>query len=112
MADLNLDNFQTSLQQGVRPVLVVQCNAANNSSSNITIIPLTAKNKKMIPAHVSISGCGLKQPSILLAEQITTQDKSVLHFRLGSVKCSFIKSSIQNAINHHFGKMFDRFAEM
>ena len=47
----------TSVQGGVRPVIVVSNNKANTYSSVITVVPLTSRiyKKRYLPTHVFIS---------------------------------------------------------
>lgn len=78
MARLNIDT-EGSLQSGIRPVLVVSNDKANQYSPVITIIPITSNiGKKKLPTHVFISGCGLLQQSIVLVEQITSLNQTRL----------------------------------
>ena len=70
---------KSSIQTGFRPVLIVSNNRANRFSPVVTIIPITgSRNKKKLPTHVHLTDCGLNRPSIALAEQITSIDKSRL----------------------------------
>lgn len=66
-------------QSGIRPVVVVQINQANAVSPHTIIVPLTTKiRQKLLPSHVFIPAGigGLKEDSVLLAEQIRVIDKS------------------------------------
>jgi mRNA interferase MazF len=66
-----------STQSGIRPCLI-SSNLLNNRYSTIrNVFPITSKinSKADIPVHVRIStDCGLKEESLVLAEQITTID--------------------------------------
>ena len=73
----------SSLQCGVRPVLVVSNDAANAHSPVVTVVPLTGqiRKKRSLPTHVLIPCSkrhGLTQPSVALAEQVTAIDKDRL----------------------------------
>ena len=82
--------YESSLQCGIRPALVVSNNRANENSPVITVIPLTARTYKRphFPTHVLIpktSGTGLARNSMALAEQVSTIDKSCLMEKKGAV---------------------------
>ena len=65
-----------SVQSGYRPVFILSNDKNNTYSTTLNIIPLTSKmNKRKLPVHVelwSYQQYGLKTPSTLLVEQITT----------------------------------------
>ena len=69
----------TSLQSGIRPVVVVSNNKANTYSPVVTVVPFTSRvyKKRYLPTHVFIN-CyemvGLKRHGLVLAEQITSID--------------------------------------
>lgn len=68
----------TSVQGGVRPVIVVSNNKANTYSSVITVVPLTSRiyKKRYLPTHVFISKydmTGIRKGSLALAEQVILQ---------------------------------------
>lgn len=73
-ADLGVQ-FEGSMQGGMRPVVVVSNNLANEYSSVITIVPLSTRinKKRNLPTHVFVSAyrTGLEQNSIALCEQVT-----------------------------------------
>lgn len=93
------DNQEGSLQAGVRPVLVVSNDKANEHSPVITIIPITSKmGKAKLPTHVLIEECGLKQPSIALAEQITSINKDRLDGKIGSIQSTVYVGMVRKAI--------------
>ena len=76
LADLNQQK-STSIQTGVRPVVVVSNDKANTYSPVITVIPLTKKihKKRYLPTHVFIryqDRQDSKRNSLALAEQITS----------------------------------------
>lgn len=43
---------------GIRPVVVISNDISNQRSPIVTIIPITSKPKKNIPAHVQLTGHG------------------------------------------------------
>ena len=104
-ADLG-DHYGTSVQSGNRPVLVISNDVGNLYSNTITVIPLTTKIKKLeMPTHIRISqaDCWMYrdealQESLLLAEQITTIDKSALCNRLCRVNSQEKMQEIKRAV--------------
>ncbi len=104
-ADLG-DHPGTSVQSGNRPVLVISNDVGNLYSNTITVIPLTTKIKKLeMPTHIRISqaDCWMYrdealQESLLLAEQITTIDKSALCNRLCRVNSQEKMQEIKRAV--------------
>lgn len=94
LANMPLIN-NSSVQGGVRPVVVVQNNKGNTYSPTVQVVPLTTRNKKSLPVHMCICGNGLKQKSTLLTEQIQTIDKTALKQYLGMVN-----DETMNEINH------------
>ena len=84
-ADLN--PVVGSEQGGIRPVLILQNEVGNWFSPTVIVAAVTAKGgKARLPTHVPVgTGCGLRQPSLVLAEQVRTIDKSRLLERVGSL---------------------------
>lgn len=72
----DLGQQKGSVQSFIRPVLIIQNNYANEASTTINVIPLTAQEKgKWLPPHHRILNNEinkLKKPSVVLAESITT----------------------------------------
>ena len=98
MARLDMDT-EGSLQSGIRPVLVISNDKANQYSPVITIIPITSNTgKKRLPTHVFIRGCGLLQQSIVLVEQITSLNQTRLLRKIGSIQRTVYEEKIRNAI--------------
>lgn len=89
----------SSMQTGGRPVLVISNNKANQHSPVITVIPITSKMcKAELPTHVLIKECGLKKPSIVLAEQITSINKDRLERKMGSIQHTVYVGMVKKAI--------------
>ena len=64
-------------QAGIRPVLIIQINKANEGSPHTIIVPFTTKIREAIlPSHTTMpSGVGnLTKDSVLLCEQIRVID--------------------------------------
>lgn len=89
----NLSNSIGSEQGGIRPVLVVQNDTANQYSPTLIVVPITAAKKRRMPVHVPIfSSGGLSRNSIVLAEQIRTIDRSRLLEYVGSLDVGLMKN--------------------
>ena len=83
----NLVNKDGSVQTGYRPVFVLSNDKNNTYAPTLNIIPLTTKmNKRKLPIHVELwdyEKYGLKAPSTLMIEQITT----VSEIEIGRASC-------------------------
>ena len=89
----------SSIQQGLRPVLVVSNDKNNFFSSVVTIVPLTTSfTKHRLPTHVIIDGFGLYKPSTALCEQIMPLDKQRLLFKIGTIDNQNTIDSLQAAM--------------
>lgn len=94
-----------SKQGGIRPALIVSNNRANRNSPVITVVPLTARvwKKKYLPTHVQIFGNGLLKPSMALAEQVETLDKSHLKEKIGEVTDEMVMDRVTVALQIQIG---------
>ena len=94
-----------SKQGGVRPALIVSNNKANRNSPVITVVPLTARiwKKRYLPTHVRIYGSGLSKPSMALAEQVETLDKSNLKEKIGEVSDEAVMDQVTRALQIQIG---------
>ena len=102
-ADLNFNLHSSSIQQGIRPVIVVQNDVGNKYSPVVTIVPLTSKLKRNLPTHVMIPRqYGVNVDSVAMAEQMTTIDKSRLKDKIGSVD-QMVLDKIRNAMMLQLG---------
>ena len=93
-----------SEQGGIRPVLIIQNDMGNKYSP--TVIAITSQtNKTKLPTHIEIDSekCGLKNDSVVLAEQIRTIDKSRLKEKIGHIEDERIINKINNALGVSFG---------
>lgn len=98
----------TRKQNGIRPVIIVSNNKANEHSPVITVVPLTSKTnkKRFLPTHVYIpvsAGCGLTCGSVALAEQVEAIDKECLREKKGAIQSSEIMEQITRAIQIQIG---------
>lgn len=86
-----------SVQTGYRPWVVIQNNIGNKYSPTLIAIPLTKKIKNLEQAtHLLIESDednGLKVDSMLLAEQVSTIDKSKTK-KIGRIKNRELQKSI------------------
>lgn len=95
----DLPRIGGSIQHGSRPVLIVQNNTLNTSSTNVIVIPMTSKDKNGMATHVSIGrDCGIEQRSILLCEQIQTIQTVSLVRKMGEVTSPELQKKIHHAI--------------
>lgn len=95
-----------SEQGGIRPVLIIQNDLGNKYSPTVIAAAITSQtNKAKLPTHIEIDseGCGLKNNSVILAEQIRTIDKSRLKERIGHIEDENVMNQINNALGVSFG---------
>lgn len=99
MAELSADEDGGSLQQGVRPILIISNDKANLYSPVVTVVPFTSKLRKhSLPTHVLVKACGLEKPSLVLAEQIMSLNKTRLGKRMGSIKETIYEPQVDQAL--------------
>ena len=71
---------------GVRPVLIVQNDVGNRYSPTVIVVSISSRidGKSKLPTHYYINAeGGLREPSVVLLEQIRTIDKHRLGQRIG-----------------------------
>lgn len=99
-------NNNKSVQTGYRPVLVISNNMNNTYSPTLNVIPLTTKmNKRKLPIHVELwnyTEYGLRKPSTLLIEQITTISIDSLDKCIGRIDSKEVLEQIWAAISIQF----------
>ncbi|OME41507.1 hypothetical protein BSK58_15010 [Paenibacillus odorifer] len=93
------DIKKSSVQRGVRPVVIISNDINNKYSPTVNIVPLSTSQKKSMPMHVHLSKdlVGLDYDSIALCEQTSVLDKSSLSqhiITLGSDTMSKIENCI------------------
>jgi len=72
-----LSDVGGSVQNGMRPVLIIQNDKGNKFSPTTIVVPITSKAKKPMPTHVRVgTELGLRVSSTILAEQIICINKS------------------------------------
>ena len=85
---LDLPTVSGSVQNGLRPCVIISNNKANKFSPNVIAVPLTSRNKKDMPTHYALQPSkvnGLKVTSTILAEQILTVSKNAIKKIIGIV---------------------------
>lgn len=95
----------TCVQEGCRPALIISNELNNLHSETVTVLPMTSKMKKTyLPTHVFMNqtACLSIEPSMLLAEQVTTIGKTALKNYVGKVDESKIRE-IETAVSLHLG---------
>lgn len=98
----------THKQRGLRPAVVVSNNRNNHNSPVITVVPLTARTwkKSYLPTHVYIpcsKSSGLNRPSMALAEQVESLDKTRLLNKVGSITDEMLMDAITVALQIQIG---------
>lgn len=86
---LDLPTVSGSVQNGLRPCVIISNNKANKFSPNVIAVPLTSRNKKDMPTHYLLEPSkrnGLRVASTVLAEQILTVSKNAIKRVIGVVE--------------------------
>lgn len=98
-------NNEGSIQNGIRPALVVQCEEGNKASTTTVVAAITAVIKKRyLPSHIILGErFGLKQPSMVMLEQLRTVNQSDLRHYVGYVDDPYIMRLIGNGIKKALG---------
>ena len=110
-------HYDTSVQSGSRPVFIISNDVANHFSQTVTVLPMTTKfKKKAMPTHVMLPAefCIVEEPtaatepqhledSMILAEQVTTIDKTALLEFLGRVADAQKLKEIDTAVAVQLG---------
>lgn len=95
---------ESHIQHGRRPVIIVSDERVNANNPVVTIVPMTAKGKRVIiPTHVILRLPELERPSIALCEHIMPLDKVRLLRRVGYLHGWFEQLSIQHALSIQLG---------
>jgi len=106
---VNLGNDSNcSVQNGIRPCVVVSNNRANQHSPVIQVAPITSRDKTKLPTHVIVGvEVGLKQTSVIMAEQSMLVSKSDIISKSGEVKADSLEK-LNLALAIQFG-LIDKF---
>ena len=82
----DLPRIGGSVQQGTRPVLIMQNDFGNAFSDIVIVTCITSKVKKMnLPVHMELIENFLPMDSVVLGEQIMTINKRRLISKLGKI---------------------------
>lgn len=102
----NLTEKTGSIESGYRPVFILSNNQNNTFSTTLNVIPITSRvNKRKLPIHVPLwqyTRYGLRKPSLMLVEQITTITAEHLGARLGAIYDRETLNQIYRAIQVQF----------
>lgn len=99
-----------SIQNGVRPVLVVQCDEGNHASTTTIVAALTSVIKKRyLPSHIILGDkFGLKEPSMVMLEQLKTVNQSDLTEYIGFVDSEYLLRKIGLGLKKALGLWVDK----
>lgn len=99
-----------SIQNGVRPVLVVQCDEGNEASTTTIIAAMTTVIKKRyMPSHIVLGdNFGLIEPSMVMLEQIRTVNQSELTNYIGIVDSEYMQKKINFGLKKALGLWIER----
>ena len=99
-----------SIQNGVRPALVVQCNEGNAASSTTIIAAMTSIIKKQyLPSHIILGDqFGLKEPSMVMLEQLKTVNQSDFIEYIGKIDDEHYMKKINIGIKKAMGLWEDK----
>lgn len=100
---------RSSIQSGVRPCVIVSCNADNHIEGNpiVNVCPCSAKHeKKKKKSHILITKDDvdgyLAKPSLILVEQTTAIDKSRIHGKISRIVNVNVMKRIDSALMQRF----------
>lgn len=88
----------SSVQGGQRPAIIVSNNMCNKFSPVVSVVPITSREKKPLPTHVTIWGYGLSCECTAMCEQITTIDKSIITEKIGNISHEGVRTAINRAL--------------
>ena len=99
-----------SIQNGVRPVLVVQCDEGNQASTTTIVAALTSVIKKRyLPSHIILGDkFGLKEPSMVMLEQLKTVNQSDLVEYIGFVDSEYLLRKVNHGLKKALGLWVDK----
>lgn len=97
-----------SVQNGVRPVLVVQADDYNRNAPTVIVAAITGVIKKRyLPSHIFLGEqFGLRMPSMVMMEQIRTVNQIELSDYIGTVNDKEVLGRINTALKKTLGLWF------
>ena len=98
-------NNEGSIQNGVRPVLVVQCEEGNQASTTTVVAAITLVIKKRyLLSHIILGDrFGLNKPSMVMLEQLKTINQTELQRYIGAVDDPELVRLINNGLKKALG---------
>lgn len=92
-----------SIQNGLRPAVVIQDNKLNDHSPTTIIAAITSVTKKLyLPSHILIGEqFGLTKPSMILLEQVACVNQKDLGNFVGAINNEKIKRAIRCGLKKH-----------
>lgn len=110
MADLGtIHGCDAHIKRGIRPVIIVSNNKANENSSVLHVVPVTTKVRRRLylPTHVFLNGfrtSGLHSHSVAACEQVQAINTTDLIERIGTLSgTQMLKVSLALAIQFAIG---------
>lgn len=103
-------NNEGSIQNGKRPVLIVQCDEGNQASKTTVIAAITtAVKKRYLPSHIILgANFGLNEPSMVLLEQLRTINQDDLMKYIGTVDSEYVIKRINTGLKKAVGLWVNR----
>ena len=97
-----------SIQNGIRPALVIQANNFNANSPTTVIAAITTAQKGMyLPSHIFLGErYGLDRPSTVMLEQLRTVNQDDLGPYIGTVEDHTTLNAISKALKKTYGLWF------
>lgn len=97
-----------SIQNGIRPALVIQADNFNANSPTTVIAAITTAQKGMyLPSHIFLGErYGLDRPSIVMLEQLRTVNQDDLGSYIGTVEDHTTLNAISKALKKTYGLWF------
>jgi len=99
---VNLDPTVGAEIRKTRPAVIISNDIANQSSSTVTVLPVTDRGEKTHPfeTDIPIKTGGLSKPSKIKCQQIRTVDKARLVHFLGVLPGRIIESAERSLCLH------------
>ena len=99
-----------SIQNGLRPVLVIQCDEGNQASTTTVVAAITTVIKKRyLPSHIVLgNNYGLREASMVMLEQLKTVNQSELYECIGVVDSEYLMKKISIGLKKALGLWVDK----
>lgn len=99
-----------SIQNGLRPALVVQCDEGNKASCTTVIAAMTTVIKKRyLPSHIILGDrFGLKEPSMVMLEQLRTVNQADILEYIGKIDDEHCMKKINIGVKKALGLWVDK----